>query len=259
MKKKILCLAMTVVMVVGGSMTAYAKEHQGSDSWLVDFDGKNLNSNFGSSNLADEAENVQPGDSIDLKVQIKNSDSGKTDWYMSNEVIQTLEEGKEQADGGAYEYKLSYVSSSETKILYDSTAVGGETNTGGEGLHQATEALEDYFYLDRLSSGQSGTVHLWVKIEGETTGNGYQTTLAKLQMNFAVEKVTDGQETIPRNITRTIYEADSTRVIRQTVKTGDTTKVLLLCVLALVSGIALLVLGVKSMKKNQKHSSRKGE
>ena len=64
MKKKILCLAMTIIMVVGASMTTYAKDHQGKDGWLVNFDGKELDSNFGSSNLADEAALVQPGDSI---------------------------------------------------------------------------------------------------------------------------------------------------------------------------------------------------
>lgn len=248
MKKKILCLAMTVIMVVGASMTTYAKDHQGADSWQVDFDGKDLNSNFGSSNVADEVAVVLPGDSIDLKVQIKNSDSGKTDWYMANEVIQTLEDANEQASGGVYEYRLSYVNSSETRVLYDSTTVGGEgASQSGEGLHQASDSLKDYFYLDRLSQGQTGTVHLWVKIEGETQGNGYQQTLAKLQMNFAVEEVAEGGTTT-RN-----------RVIRQVVKTGDTSKVLLLCALALVSGLVLLILGVVTMKKNQQRRRRKGE
>lgn len=248
MKKKILCLAMTVVMVVGASMTTYAEDHQGKDGWLVDFDGKDLNSNFGSSNLADEAALVQPGDSIELKVQIKNSDSGKTDWYMANEVIQTLEEASEQASGGVYEYRLSYVNSAETKVLYDSAAVGGEdASQGGEGLHQASDTLKDYFYLDRLSKGQTGTVHLWVKVDGETQGNGYQQTLAKLQMNFAVEKAGEGGTTTKN------------KVIKQVVKTGDTSKVLLLCALALISGIVLLILGVVTMKKNHKNRSRKGE
>lgn len=248
MKKKILCLAMIVIMVAGASMTAEARDYQGKDGWLVDFDGKDLNSNFEDQDLTDEASNVQPGDSIELKVQIKNSASGDTDWYMANEVIQTLEDANSLAAGGAYEYRLSYVDhSNNEEVLYDSSAVGGETTASGEGLHQVSDSLKDYIYLDRLSKGQLGTVRLLVRVEGETQGNSYQQTLAKLQMKFAVEEVSAG-ETTTRN-----------RVVSQVIKTGDSTQILFFCALALVSGIVLLIFGMRSMKKNQRRHGRKGE
>ena len=44
--------------------------------------------------------------------------------------------------------------------------------------------MEDYFYLDRLDKNETGTVELEVGLEGETQGNAYQNTLAKLQLNF---------------------------------------------------------------------------
>lgn len=43
---------------------------------------------------------MQPGDSITLKVEIKNSDTGSTDWYMTNEAIQSLEDAADVAKGG---------------------------------------------------------------------------------------------------------------------------------------------------------------
>lgn len=92
MKKKILCLAMTVIMAAGVHTTAFAKDYQGADGWQVNFTGGKMESNFKSSDVTDELANIQPGDSIELKVQLKNSDSGDTDWYMTNEVIQTLED-----------------------------------------------------------------------------------------------------------------------------------------------------------------------
>ena len=116
MKKKILCLAMTVIMAAGVHTTAFAKDYPGADGWQV---------NFKSSNVTDELANIQPGDSIELKVQLKNSDSTDTDWYMTNEVIQTLEDAQSSAEGGAYEYKLTYVGSDNAeKVLYDSSTVG---------------------------------------------------------------------------------------------------------------------------------------
>ena len=92
MKKKVLCLAMALVMLAGGSLTAHAEELKGQDGWRAEFNGKKIVSNFDSGTLADEAGNVQPGDSITLKVEIKNSDTGSTDWYMTNEAIQSLED-----------------------------------------------------------------------------------------------------------------------------------------------------------------------
>ena len=256
MRKRILCLAMTVVMVVGAQMTAFAKDYQGKDGWQAEFDGKELKTNFESTALADEAVNVQPGDSITLKVRILNSVKDETDWYMSNEVIKTLEDDKAAAAGGAYEYRLTYTgSSSGETVLYDSETVGGdEANPNGEGLHETDESLKDFFFLERLAKDGSGVVSLTIKVDGETQGNGYQETLAKLQMNFAVEKVAPGKKT----------------VITTIVKTGDTSKALLFSGLALASGIVLLIFGLLYLKKNRnedpqaqghgrRHHRRKGE
>ena len=232
MKKKILCLAMTVIMAAGVHTTAFAKDYQGADGWQVNFTGGKMESNFKSSDVTDELANIQPGDSIELKVQLKNSDSTDTDWYMTNEVIQTLEDAQSSAEGGAYEYKLTYVGSNNAeKVLYDSTTV------------------QEYFYLGRLASHNTGTVHLTVGVEGETQGNGYQLTLAKLRMNFAVEKVSAGKTITKNKIVKTT----------NTVKTGDTARVLLFCVLALISGLILLAYGIYTLNKNTKRRRQKGE
>ena len=249
MKKKVLCLVMAMVMVVGAGISVQAEDYQGSDGWVANFDGKEIKSNFGTSNLTEEAKSIQPGDSITLKVSIKNSDSGKTDWYMTNEAIQSLEDAKSAANGGAYEYRLAYINAAgkETE-LYNSETVGGEGASSKEGLHQATDSLEEYFYLDRLDPGQSGMVKLRVKVDGETQGNDYQETLALLKMTFAVEKVTE-------STIRKVPGED--KVITNRVKTGDTNKILLFCALALISGIILLILALMSMKRRR--YNRKGE
>ena len=246
MKKRLMCFFLAAVLAAGASMTAYAKDYQGKDGWKVVFDGEKMNSTFQSQDLADEAGNIQPGDSIELKIEIQNGWEGETDWYMTNSVLQTLEEGS-TANGGAYTYRLVYAGKGQTEtVLFDSDGIGGEQESGaGQGLHQATDSMEDYFYLTRLSNGESGTVRLKVGIDGETQGNAYQETLAKLQMNFAAEKVAAGG-TETRN--RTVYS---------TVKTGDTAKVLLFSVLALISGLALLAYVVFIMKKNQRKAAKR--
>ena len=161
MKKRILCLAMTLFMVVGSAMPAYAQDFVGGDNWSVTFTGNEMQSNFSSSAMTEEVLNIQPGDSITVKVNLKNEDKEKTDWYMTNEVLKSLEDSVSVAEGGAYTYILTYKDAAGTEtVLYSSEVVGGEEDTSkeGEGLHQATNALEDYFYLDRLESGQSGVI-----------------------------------------------------------------------------------------------------
>ena len=53
MKKKVLCLAMALVMLAGGSLTAHAEELKGQDGWRAEFNGKKIVSNFDSGTLAD--------------------------------------------------------------------------------------------------------------------------------------------------------------------------------------------------------------
>lgn len=254
MKKNVLCLAMALVMLAGTGLTARAEDLKGQDGWRAEFNGKKIVSNFDSGTLADEAGNVQPGDSITLQVEIKNTSSGSTDWYMTNEALQSLEDAATVAEGGAYSYRLAYTGADGTeKEIYNSENIGGESTIGKlEGLHQATDTLDEYFYLERLKPGKAGTVSLRVKVEGETQNNDYQKTLAKLQMTFAVEKVKSKVVEHTPGKTRT-----ETKMITNRVQTGDTARILLFCLLGLGSGIVLLILGIQTAKKRK--NDGKGE
>ena len=151
---------------------------------------------------------------------------------MTNEVLQTLEDSQSVAEGGAYTYILTYVGADGEEVLYSSEAVGGEGDSeAGEGLHQATDALEDYFYLDQLAEGESGYVQLVVKLDGETQGNAYQDTLAKLIMNFAVEKVNDD------------------KIYKESAKTGDFAPMMSMSFAALIGGLLLLFFSFMMLKK----------
>ena len=231
MSKKIMCLFMAVFLMVSVSITAFAEDFQGSDHWLVEFLGDEMVSNFQSHQIQEEIYNIQPGDSVIFEVELTNKADFTTDWYMTNEVLRTLEESNNCAEGGAYTYILTYVDPEGTEnVLYNSEVVGGEEDITleGEGLHQATNNLEEYFFLDRLQAGEGGSVSLYVKLDGETQGNDYQDTLARLQVNFAVEKVFT--ETITNYITITERKA-ITNIVTNAPKTGDESPVIFLSVL----------------------------
>lgn len=258
---------MVLTMVSGIAVFAEAEEFKSEKSWKVDFDGEQMNSNFSSEEMAEEIYGILPGDTMTLTVSVCNSGQEQTDWYISNEILKSLEEGS-KAEGGAYTYTLVYDSpSGEHTVIYHNDAVGGEgsgkdSQEAGEGLHQADSSLKDFFYLDRLGNGEEGKVALTVRLDGETQGNGYQNTLARLQMNFAAEKT--GPETIvkkekDRIVKKTEKEKSDTvkRYVTKTPKTGDAARTLFLSAAALASGIVLLVWGVFAWKK--RGGSGKGE
>ena len=121
MKRKRMCLVMAAVMTVGMGTTVSAEDFQGERSWRVEFNGDGVESNFRSSELAEEIYRIQPGDTIELQVGIGNTGSGETDWYMTNEVLQSLEDTQSVAEGGAYGYELVYAApDGEETVLYSS-------------------------------------------------------------------------------------------------------------------------------------------
>ena len=174
--KRLLAIAFSASMFLAAavSMTASAEDRQGAEGWRVRFDGKDMETNFTSGNMADEVNLMQPGDSVELTIILKNDYDGQADWYMKNEVLNSLEDAGDAA-GGAYDYLLTYTDTAgETTTLYSSEKFGGEGRINGVGLHGATTTLDDYFYLDRMGNGDEGIVKLKVALDGETLVNDYQ-------------------------------------------------------------------------------------
>lgn len=252
MKKKFLSLFVILTLLFAMAVNVQAEDFTGGDGWNVVFNGREMTSTFKNADIDDAIYQLQPGDTVTIHLSLQNTYDGDTNWYMTNEVLQSLEDSQSVAEGGAYSYILTYIKPDGTsELLYSSEAVGGESsNESGEGLHQATDSLEDYFYLGSLSSGQSGEITLVVHLEGETQGNAYQDTLAKLQMNFAVELATSVPPANSRN-------TSTTSTINRVVKTGDYSNIYLFCILTLVAGLVCVGIVIYRIRQN-KRNHRKG-
>lgn len=58
---------------------------------------------------------------MELQVGLKNTSEKDADWYMTNEVLKSLEDSQSIAEGGAYGYRLTYVGPDKKEtVLYDS-------------------------------------------------------------------------------------------------------------------------------------------
>lgn len=238
---------------------AAAPQTARADGWHVTFtDKKKMKSNFKNNHIDERVSELQPGDSAEFEITLKNENPATTDWYMSNKVIQSLEEANKAAAGGGYSYYLSYTDSKKKEtILYNSNRVGGDEKTTPngttlEGLHQATNQMEvdeEYFFLDDLKKGQSGKVLLKVELDGETQGNDYQDTLAELALRFAVELPETGSQKKQREIKRVNR---TVREMRNAVKTGDERNMLPYFIIGAISGLILLLVGFYSLSLRKK-------
>ena len=270
--KKMMRAALVLILaaLVLPARTAEANTLTGASDWAVSFtQDKEMVSNFKTSDLDDVIYGLQPGDEAVLTLKLTNQNSVTTDWYMTNKVLYSLEDrSKDKATaGGAYTYRLVYTNpDGEERVLYDSDKVGGDdVSPAGEGLKEATDALEDYFYLDTLATGKSGKVDLTVALDGETQGNDYQDTLADLQMNFAVElsneettttaTSTTGSSTTTTGASTTTTRSNSTTSTSRSttvVRTGDQNDLFPYFLAAGISGAVLMVLACYGVYRRRK-------
>ena len=184
MLKRILIILFTLLISLPLSVKADTYPIEETD-WTVTFDGKKLKTNYTSQEVADALDGMEPGDNAELKVTLVNDHDETSTWWMENEIVKSLEDNL-AISGGAYRYSLSFTDPSGTEtVLYSSEKVGG---TGSEtGLHEATDALDAFFVLGEIGSGESAFVTVRFELNGETQGNAYQDTVGELQLDFAVE------------------------------------------------------------------------
>lgn len=261
--KRIISILFTLCFIFGISSSAFA-DFMGVKNigtvWF-DYDGKTMDNNFQyldtddetvmkarkanpaiADVLGDRAMRLQPGDEIEFRINLKNYYTKSADWYMTHDIIDSLERGS--AQDGAYDYELGYMktSTSQPKILFTSYNIGGDSKSGLEEINGAlktdyTHNGQKYFFLDNLKSGEGNGeapyVYLRIALDGETQGNGYQQRLADLKMNFAVQVV----ETSGNTTTTTRGTAP---------KTGDEHNLLPYYIAMIISGLLFLYFALDS-------------
>lgn len=265
MKKKIVTYILLAGMLFLNQATAHAETLTTESN--VSFTADNeLNADYTNAEMNDAVYNLQPGDDITITLNPKNDNPSAANWYMTNEVLQSLEEtAGSSASGGAYEYELIYTAPDGTQEeLFTSDTVGGENSGSRVGLKAATSGLEDYLYLDTLSPGQQGVITLRVALDGETEGNAYQNTLARLQMNFAVDTTTVNNRTVTELVDENGNPVDgngnssssatnaNTGARTGIVRTSDENNMLPYFVAAAASGLLLLLLALFGIRERKK-------
>lgn len=248
MKKKLFSLLLMLALVLSLGTVAYADSITIPGGTVTFTSSKVLTNTYANEEVHNALSKLQPGDDATATVTIKNENSVTTDWYFKSDVFESLEDKAENlgAKAGGYSYKLTYSGPGGDLTLFDSENLGGTNTSGGVGLHQAADALKDYSYLDTLAYGQTGSVTLYVKIDGAAQHDDYQDTNALFDMRFAV----DLREDLPTS---------ETPNPQKIIKTGDESNVGLYIGLTAVSGMFVLLLALYGWSVNRKTRKAKKE
>ena len=188
MKKLVKTLFLSIITATLCASVCFAESSKFEGS--CEYKNGKITSSFDSDSFAASLKDLEPGDTVDYTITYKNGSSKLTRWYMKNSVLETLEENSKQAENGGYTYTLKNIGPDKKEtVLFDNSKVGGENVTNKlQGLKQVTNATGEYFFIQNLKAGQTGTTTLHIEFDGETEVNDYMDTHGALMVSYAVEK-----------------------------------------------------------------------
>lgn len=255
MRTKRIIAVLTILMAMAMAFAAASNAETKTVNGHCYFTGSEIKSDFSSKTIADSVRGLEPGDEVIFKVEFKNDYKVSTDWYMKNEVLTTLEESFDRTENGGYTYRLTHITpEGEREALFDNSAVGGDSKAGDmEGLHQATNATKEWFFVQTLEPDQKAYTELYVKFDGETEVNDYMDTYGKLKVAYAVElneeEGTEEEEEKPDEKEKT--EKGKSKSDKGFIKTGDNNNLLFPVITLFIAGL-LMVLTVISYRRDRK-------
>ena len=128
MSRRMIRVLLSLVMILAVTVSVWADDsahYTGKENWVTYTKAGELESNFATGSYEENIEGLLPGDDITFTVTLKNENEASTDWYMSNDVIKSLEDAADAANGGAYEYELTYVDPEGNEdVKFSSDTVG---------------------------------------------------------------------------------------------------------------------------------------
>ena len=247
----LLSVALAAGLALSGAAAAWAAE----TGWTVTFTGDKMESD-GTADVLAQVKRLQPGDKVEFDIDLFNAYGDKADWYMKTAVLRTMEELAENG-GGSYSYNLTYTNpAGEKKVIYTNDTVSGDSDKDDtNGLHDATDATKEWFFLDTLPAKSHAHIVMSVSLDPESHGNSYFDTEAALELSFAAEPAakqpatpTDPKPDTPADQPKTDKPTDPLSKLAQT---GDPV-VLVIAGAAVVAVVAVVLLGVARRRSRLK-------
>lgn len=247
MGKKIAMIGVIISVVLAMGMLV----HAATNATVTFTDDEKLV--LSDTSLGNVFEGMAPGDKRTLTIEVINEDIHTTDFYMSAEALQSLEDVN-KSSGGAYNIVLTV----DDNAIYSNSDIGGASSLGtstSKGLYDVEE-LKDKLFVATLSQGQRAVVRFTMGLDGEaftnSDDNSYANALGEFNFEFQAAYDEDkGLTVVDREVVT--REANKVVYVTGTVATGDDTNVWPL-VMALGIGVLLVVGAIVTIFKKKKSS-----
>lgn len=261
MRRNLLAVLTGLVLSAGVPITVMA-----SESATVTFTENkelvysNVAEEDGEMNLGMAFEGIAPGETRTQTITLVNNNDKTVDFYMNVEVLQALEDCREEAAGAGYDIVLT---ASDVELYH--SELGGyatETSDGSKiGLKGMNDSrLKDDVLVATLKKGESAVIALRISFDGEGMDNtegvvDYSNTRGKISFGFKAGYQDATGITV---VNKTVTEKGATQYVTElveeklpmAVRTGDKT-VIFGGILVLSAGIVLFLLSGRKKVEEQ--------
>lgn len=234
MKKKFWTVVLAAVCIISVSLPVFAAQ---SGDKVIIFKGEAEKFVTRSSGTMESGfTGMQPGETRDLTITLRNDDYREMKFYMSANILDNI------ADKGNQEAVYVLNIAKDGAVFFE-TIVGNEENAAGkEYLDENNNIL-----LSTLAQGDETEVTISLTLDGDSAGNEYMNESGDIRLIFSAA-TPEEPETIIQTVKKYITGSGSSTSRAGKVKTGDESPVSILILLAVSSAAVIAAMYLKRNK-----------
>ncbi len=225
-RNKLIAAFLMMVLLLGTMMNVSAADR------VITFDGSTKKFDVGA-NTGDTFQNLLPGDSRQIEVQLVNNDATEMKFYLDSAVAKNLAAA---ATGGVMDFRVDVAVAGEalTTLLSAVLADGKAETTLSAGVEAMT--VDNKLLLATLKKGEQATVYLNLHVDGSSTENMYMRTTGQVDIGITAETIDD--HTLIKRVSNVI-------------RTGDTASLALIGIVGISLLLVIVLIVMKRKKKEE--------
>ena len=234
---KIIITALTALLVLGQAIPALAADTVITlDASARDFVKMESDEDF---------QGMEPGEQRTAEITLTNSANDEMSFYISGEIVNNLADTGDEDQWAVYDLLL-YKGTEDTPF-FEGT-IGSAKNKELERSETGLNYLKDDTLLATLKKGESTTVRIMLKLDGDSTGNSYENKAGEMKLNISASIPTVND---PGTIKKTVTKQNIIQKLVN-VKTGDGTPIGMIILIAGAAVLVIIILLVIKHRRSKK-------
>lgn len=231
--KRILTAATAMLLIMGQCVAAYA------DNTVITLDKSATKFTTIDQDL--DFQDMEPGEERTATLTMTNDSDGEMDFYICGEITYNIADQSEDKANNNAIYELQLSKSGQADPFFDGM-IGSKENKELTKSNTGLEYLKDDTLLATLGKGESTSVTIQLKLDGDSLENAYMNKAGQIRLNIRTSQSAGLSGNNNGNSLLSFL----------TVQTGDTTRIVLYVLIA-IAAVAVLagVLIAGRRKKNR--------